>query len=152
MLPRNLPKLSFFERVSIHSARDVDAVFTFISETRRTYRAILSEPRIVIPEGYASKHATASTVVATGEPPQTISDDLMTPSASIQTTETVAPDSAPVQQQATETKGNGKKRALEEDTALVPHTPSVQPSTSARVEESSKKKRRKNASKDAKIS
>jgi len=48
--------LLYFELVR-HSTFMLHLGLTYIcSETRRTYRAVLSEPTVVIPEGYAPPH------------------------------------------------------------------------------------------------
>ncbi|TCD63235.1 hypothetical protein EIP91_005820 [Steccherinum ochraceum] len=108
------------------------------AQTRRTYRAILSEPRIVLPDGYpgpSSAAVTSTNAVETTE----------SPSAPVEPethgSESVIPAPLPV----VEPQPNGKKRSLEPDAEQEAAS-----SKAAQVEEgSTKKKRKKNKSKDA---
>ncbi|KAH8078742.1 PHP domain-like protein [Cristinia sonorae] len=113
------------------------------AQTRRTYRAILSEPRIVIPEAYLAKTTAASAPATEVQPSEETmllkpSETEPSPSTAEEQTGNELPSAAKL--------SNGKKRPREDPTPLS------QASTSVKAEESSKKKRKKDKSAGAKNS
>lgn len=141
---------SFYEHVSyLPTEKLVLFLHPWFSETRRTYRAILSEPRIVIPEGFATSLPSGSQ----GQSAPTGSVPVEQPAHAEPSSTEIAGDGhelpapAPAPQPPSKST-NGKKRALEEDTGSTLRPTGSQSKNPGQAEGASKKKRKKNQPKE----
>jgi ribonuclease P/MRP protein subunit RPP1 len=129
MLQRQPPDLLYSEPVS----NFCDFFFGFVysniicAETRKTYRAVFSEPKVVIPNENVQASESAPALVAVVEPPLTRSEPAPAHTADPALTgpeTTAAPTSETPQTQAKEApkepeKLSGKKRHREGDANLI---------------------------------